>query len=268
VNRPIGPNSELPLAVAIENERVQLARRLVAPPISADVNLYSGDEMGFPPLHWAVDVGSLELVELLLAAGADPTATTFSGEEFSVLHLAQHADVLRRLLQLGLPLKCRDSRGLTPLLLACNNSDVECVEVLLAAGADIHATDNRGWGVLHRIALRKPSGELMQLLLDHATDHGRPLNVNAPDKDGTTPLMTAARWIAPVLVEALLGAGEDVTAVDSQGWTALHHIGRPAVVDEIAESAFKQVYQLQISAGGDAYALDNSTNTPLQLAFY
>jgi len=224
MNRQWGPFSEVPLAVACKQGRVQLARRLVAPPISADVNIRFGDGMGLTALHWACYFGSLELVELLLAAGADTTATSIE-TELSVLHIAKDPDVLRRLLQLGLPLECRNRSSFTPLLRAFSLSRPECIEVLLAAGADIHATDNKGWGVLHYSALLNEYGELIKLLLDHATARGRPLNVNAPDKDGTTPLMTAASHVKPVTVKALLAAGADVTAVDSQGRTALHHVG-------------------------------------------
>jgi len=139
---------------------------------------------------------------------------------------------------------------------------LECVKVLLAAGADIHATDNRGWGVLHCSAWLKEPGELIKLLLDHATARGRPLNINARDKKGRTPLMRAAKRVEPAVVKALLAAGADVTAVDSQGLTALHFVGRA----DVDQSDFEQVYQLLISAGGDVFALDNDSDTPLQLA--
>jgi len=241
---------------------VALVRLLVAPPISADVNLRCAPAR-FTALHFAVDVGTLEMVELVLAAGADPAATT-EGDEWSVLHLVRDAKMLRRLLQLGLPLECRDAGGSTPLQHACCNSGLECVEALLAAGADIHATENRGWGVLHCSAFLNESEELIHLLLDHATARSRPLNVNAPDKYGTTPLMTAsASCVDPVIVEALLAAGADVSAVDIKGWTALHHVGRP----EVDGSEFEQVYQLLINAGGDVFALNNNNVTPPQMAF-
>jgi len=156
----------------------------------------------------------LELVELLLAAVADPTATSTKAE-WSVLHLARRAAVLRYLLQLGLPLECRHRDGYTPLLHACFDiSDLDCVEVLLAAGADIHATDNEGRGVLHCSAFPNTPEEFIRLLLDHGKAIGRPLNVNAPDKTGATPLMAAAWWVAPLMVKTLLAAGADVKAVD------------------------------------------------------
>jgi len=253
VNRPCGPEDdvELPLLIAVIAHHVDLVRRLVAPPISADVNLRCG-ELGRTALHWACSVGSLEAVEVLLAAGADPTATTTRSNQ-SVLHLTKDPGVLRYLLQLGLPLDDRDKSSLTPLLHACCGGKLECVEALLAAGADIHATNNQGWGVLHWSALMERAAEAMQLLLDHGKAIGRPLNIEAPAKDGRTLLMHAARCVQPVMVEALLAGGADITAVDHEGCTALHYTHR-GISDPWSE---QQVYQLLISAGGDVFALDN-----------
>jgi len=211
-------------------------------------------------LHWACAVGSLEMVELLLAAGADPTATTTRSNQ-SVRHLAKDPGVLRCLMQLSLPLECRNDAGETPLLCACCGGKRECVKALLAAGANIHDTDNQGWGVLHCSVLRKRTVEVMQLLLDHGKAIGRPLNVNAPDMNGMTPLMLAARGGCSGSVKALLAAGADVAAVDGEGRTALHHVGR-----DLSGSGSEQVYQLLISAGGDVFAVDNN-NTPLKVAF-
>jgi len=86
----------------------------------------------------------------VLAAGADPTVTTAIDTK-SVLQLTDDVTVLNRLMQLGLPLEQRDSAGCTPLLEACACKFVsrDCVEALLAAGADICATDGNGWSVLH-----------------------------------------------------------------------------------------------------------------------
>jgi len=267
VNRPCG--QYLPLVTAIKEVHVELIRRLVAPPISADVNLRC-DDLGCTAFLYACVHDNLEAVELLLAAGADPTATTTWFNQ-SALDVARDAKLLRRLLQLGLPLEHRDRGGFTPLLRACRDGGLECVEALLAAGADIHATDNKGKGVLHWSALGESPIAFMQLLLDHGKAGGRPLNVNAPAKTGRTPLLLAARCVQPATVEALLAVGADVTAADSQGCTALHHVGGAedddSEVEQGLEQGLEQVYQLLISAGGDVFALDNNNNNALQVAF-
>jgi len=118
--------------------------------------------------------------------------------------------------------------------------------------------------VLHWSAQESDVPEtLIKLLLDHGKAIGRPLNIDAPDKTGTTPLMHAARDCCSGFVQALLAAGADVTAADVQGRTALHHVGQ----DCAGLGSEQQMYQLLISAGGDVFALDNNHQTPLQLAF-
>jgi len=172
--------------------------------------------------------------------------------------------VLRRLLQLGLLLECRNVDGRTPLLAACSKGECARAEVLLAAGADIHATGNRGWGVLHCCTTSRVPQELIRLLLDQGNASGRPLNIEAPIGDGSTPLMCAAKWVQLELVEALLAAGADVAAADKQGCTALHVAG-----DYLNEDYFEDVvliYKLLVGTGSDLFALDNDNQTPLQLA--
>ena len=59
---------------------------------------------GWTPLHYAATFGSLEIIELLLAHGADPHV--FNDGNRSALDLAikyKHPDVIDRLRQLGVP---------------------------------------------------------------------------------------------------------------------------------------------------------------------
>jgi len=186
-----------------------------------------------------LSIGRVQLaawrVELLLVAGAEPTATTIE-DELSVLHVARHPKLLHHLLQLGLPLEHRCTGDCTPLLQACRDGRLDCVKALLADGADIHATDNHGWGVLHwSVRTRGPC-------------------------PGRTLLMTAAGLACLEVVKASLAAGADVTAADQQGCTALHGVCGD-------DASAEQIYTLLMHAGGDLFALDNDSETPLQLAF-
>ena len=61
-------------------------------------------------LHWAADMGHLEVVELLIKEKAD--------------------------------LKAVDSNGLTALLWAAARGQVDCAKALIAAKIDVNATDN------------------------------------------------------------------------------------------------------------------------------
>lgn len=93
--------------------------------------------------------------------------------------------------------------------------DVERVQALIDAGADVNARLN-GDGMLPlQYAIARGSLELVDLLLDAGAD------LNASDGQGTTPLMHAAAAARPAIVDRLLDLGADVGAVNDIGWTAL-----------------------------------------------
>lgn len=60
-----------PLIVAVQVSSIQIARRLLE--AGADVNAHDETRIGDTALHHAVEKGTLEMVELLLKAGANPT---------------------------------------------------------------------------------------------------------------------------------------------------------------------------------------------------
>jgi hypothetical protein len=119
-------------------------------------------EFPYPPLFTAVMVRDEELVNLLLAHGADwrarvtldPAADCFTtcdrlaGRDTTLLHTAAavgHPDLVELFIQKGIDVNARDSDGYTPLLVTAGsdvNGEVprETLEILLGHGADIHAT--------------------------------------------------------------------------------------------------------------------------------
>ena len=79
------------------------------------VDVDEGDDSwpGMTPLHYAADEGHTEVVELLIANGADVNA--------------------------------KNENGWTPLHLAAYWGGKEIVELLIAAGADVNAKDMSNW---------------------------------------------------------------------------------------------------------------------------
>ena len=63
--------SRTPLMIAVEMENIPIARRLIE--AGADVNAHDEPRIGDTALHTAARNGTLEMVELLVSAGADPT---------------------------------------------------------------------------------------------------------------------------------------------------------------------------------------------------
>lgn len=79
--------------------------------------------------------------------------------------------------------------------------------------------------------------------------------LNTPDKDGLTPLMTAARFYSADICRQLINAGADVNARDNRAGSALmlslYNTGNGDVVDVL------------LKAGADVNAKDNEDATPL-----
>lgn len=104
--------------------------------------------------------------------------------------------------------------------------DLTAVQLLLEAGIDFNAKDQRGGSAL-RYAVTGGHLEIVSALLEAGAD------VNVEDNDGYTPLRYAAYNNQPKIAAALLEKGADVNGGSADGWTPeAVAIGRghPAVV--------------------------------------
>lgn len=100
-----------------------------------------GDDAGWTPLHWAIDMAEAwgepeRVVALLLAAGASANAVDGSG--YSVLMMAcgrNNADILEQLIGAGADVHVRNSET-TPLHEAAGCNFDEGIRRLLSLGVD------------------------------------------------------------------------------------------------------------------------------------
>ena len=90
--------------------RLQILKMLLA--LGADPNLKSSSEYRYAPLLEAASLGQSEMTSILLAAGADVTATNTIGQ--TALHLADNAEVAKILLAAGGDRRARQKDGMTP----------------------------------------------------------------------------------------------------------------------------------------------------------
>ncbi len=120
-------------------------------------------------------------------------------------------DMIVPLLRAGADLTERDKRGYTALILASYNGHGNATATLLAAGADVDASDKaRGNTALMGVAF-KGFLEIAQQLIAAGAD------IDHRNDAGQTALMMASLFGHGAIVAALLGAGADCDLIDAAG---------------------------------------------------
>lgn len=230
------PEQVSPLLLSILNAHFDLAAYL----IQKGANPGKWDWYGRTPLYAAVDLNtlprggrpdqpsldattSLQIIEQLLAAGANPNPQLKLAPPFRnigndrgldglltigttpLLRAAKALDApaIKTLLERGANLRLPNTRGITPIMAAAGlgstdadtrgfyttedvqQRSIESLKLLLAAGADINAKDGtRGLTPLHEAA-RWGWNDVVRFLVEHGAD------LQAKDNRGMTPIDSA-----------------------------------------------------------------------------
>ena len=215
------PDGVSPLLLAILNANWDLAKQLIV--AGADVNQW--DMFGEAPLLTAVDQrNKIDGGR----ASIDPTNTT-RGLAIVNLLIEHGADPNMQLL--FKPANVRGTtytRGVTPLIRAVFNGDLEVVKILLAHGADATlSTADRQTPIHAALAGRatEPQAlELIRLLQKSGTDVNVMALVNHPEEiRGGTALHYAVRKRYKEVIKLLASLGINMNAADQDGLTALDY---------------------------------------------
>nr|XP_061790407.1 ankyrin repeat domain-containing protein 24-like [Nerophis lumbriciformis] len=152
---------------------------------------------------------------LILKKGLSPTKLDAEGK--SAFHLCVsrgHVDCLEVIIAHGADLNVTDGAGFGALHLAAKNGQAECLKRLLQERLEVDCTDAIGRTPLHHAAV---SGcvSCTEILWDFKAD------LDVQDGDGTTALILAAQMSRVELCIFLLGRGANANIQDNQGRTAL-----------------------------------------------
>jgi ankyrin repeat protein len=252
------------MMLAIVNDRFDMAASLLERGADPDDgSLFYAVEMRDAPTDWRArdgsrlradhpnTLGSRDLIERLLAAGADPNKpfegqmhsasmccdTKGSGTPFFRAAVAADVEALKLMIAHGAdveagpkpvegaaPMPFGDYTGLTPLMAAINGG-----KGMLMAGGPGDIREGK-IGVFREPGNRAP-GDAVKLLLEAGADP------DALSTKGDTALHIAAHDGKLAPMRALVEGGADVTKLNAAGLTALEAVERmePRTLDPIAE---------------------------------
>ena len=168
------------------------------------------DRIGRTALHAAVETNRVDLVTVLLAAGADVDA------QFTDAPPPLRGDYVSR----------AAFKGATPFWMAARVSNLEMMRTLVAAGADPHIPNASGTtplmvaaGVGESDARRPPERRVVEAVTMTLELGAEVMAVNRSEQ---TALHGAAAMAEDLLVQLLVDHGAEVNAEDRRGRTPLH----------------------------------------------
>ena len=156
-----------PLAMACENASATMVDTLLA----AGADPGAAQTNGVTPLMTAARTGNIRIVETLLTRDVDVNAAIPSTGQTALMWATaeRHLDIMQRLIAAGADLDAASTIGFTPLLFATRNGDLEAATMLLEAGAGVNEAGSDG---THALPLAIVSGhdELALFLLEQGAD--------------------------------------------------------------------------------------------------
>eukprot|EP01038_Epipyxis_sp_PR26KG_P007568 gene7568-10310_t len=172
---------------------------------------YQDEYYGGTPLYWAVTIGSLKILNLLLINGANPNIEDMDG--LTPLFVACNnglVDIARQLILHGANPNKSNKWGATPLLCASWNGSKQIITMLLANGADVNAVNHVGYTSLY-CAVYQNQEDIVKMILDYGAV------VNFPTSEGTTPLFCAVKKGNSNLVQLLVEHNANVHISNNDG---------------------------------------------------
>ncbi|MDE0200553.1 MAG: ankyrin repeat domain-containing protein [Caldilineaceae bacterium] len=267
VNAAEGFGGNTPLHEAVEEGNAEIVQILV----DAGADIEAEGFMDQTPLSLAAEEGASEIMQILLGQGADngtqegedKQAPAIGSEALFTAIEKGDVEMVRILVEAGADINAADGfGGNTPLHEAVEQGDAEIVRILVAAGADVHAE-----GYFDRtpltLAAEEGATEILQILLGTGPDADT--SVGGEDKEavstpsvGSEALYTAIEKGDVEMVRLLVEAGADINAAEGFGGnTPLH---------EAVKKGDLEIVKILVAAGADVEAKGYFDRTPLSLA--
>jgi ankyrin repeat protein len=186
---------------AIRDGNTSLVRKMIQKGINVNVNamLEGGHYLDSYPIFAAIKKGDIEIVEMLLDAGADVNFTSGGTVPLELAIREDRADMVKLFLDRGATMQYIFG-GYTPLTFAIYKGNMDVVRELLRPGLIMQEEheDRRGRPYMKDISL-----------------------IAKDDTEDRTPLVAAAAFDKPEIAQLLIAAKADIHQESSRGDTPL-----------------------------------------------
>jgi ankyrin repeat protein len=273
VNLPLTQSGDTALMMASRTGKPDAVKALLDHGAQVNAKETWGDTTA---LMWAVAEGHPTIVKMLIEKGADVNARTKFVPSATGRGFEGATPVASKPAQ---PPEDNSSGLLTPLMFAAREGDIESARLLVAAGAQVNATDGDGKDSLG-LAIFNGGYEVASFLIDNHA------NVNQADAQRFTPLFWAVDrrnmetapnfpWVVTTdplpLITKLLDAGANPNAIINNTPRARMRDGSPRIVFATAlmRAAFSgdiELVKVLLSRGADPKIVSRDNETALMAA--
>jgi ankyrin repeat protein len=244
----VAENGLTPLMFASQQGHTEIVEKMIAG--GADVK-NTNQKNGVTPLMWAAMRGHTGTVEKLISLGADVNKSNEKDGWTPLMYASHqgHTETLVKLISLGADVnEVNVKDGITPLMYAAEKGHTEIVEKLIVGGADVNkANDTTGVTPLMWAAMRGHTGTVEKLISLGADEN----KVNYYD---ITPLNLAAQNGHTKTVENLIFHKADVNKANKNGFTPLMRA---------AENGHIEITNILIAAGADKLTNKSNISEPI-----
>jgi len=157
-------------------------------------------------------------------------------------------DEVKKVIDTGIDINQKDSRGFTPLLIAVEENKLEIVKYLVSQGADLKLINNKGFNALI-IATKEKFGDVFEYLLSQGAD----ITTTDP-RNGRQPIHIASKLGYIGILDVILNKGVDVNQASINKEMPLHLA---------VQSLYLPTVKYLIGKGANINAIDRSGKTPL-----
>lgn len=208
------------LFTSIRAREVELTQLLLANGADPSLSIPEHDET---PISFAIKEDQEDIVEMLLEHGADPNQTcSYNNKPIFLAIERNNIDITKNLLDKYANPNQVLANGNTVLTFAIKQENINIVNMLLNYGADVHQTASFDLGhgkvTITPLTLATTKGNA-DIVNSLLNKHADP---NKSDEDGTTPLFIAAKMGYVEIVKILLNNKADPNLRSRNNYTPLY----------------------------------------------